>query len=220
MPVDPHGRDHLEKLNAFSQHRKLPQLKTIDIDFTHSIEDGDNQQNEEMAKILNGILKASAGSLEEITLRTPIGYLPGLVFPVMKRVAELNLLFFWYGSDATSFTGYLRAGEIFPKGFKFSVLPNLRRVAIDLETEGKSPQYYSRFDCWKINLKSCGIAKRVKSIQYNDDCGFSKQRLRTTFRNARWTKTSDLNITYTSSEEEDSEETSSEEDSEDEPEYC
>ncbi len=208
MPVDPHGEKHLETLNTYSQLKKLPKLKSIDIALTYIIEDDDDDQNGDIAEILNRILKAGASSVLEITLRTPIGQLPFLVFPVMKRLTKLNLLFHWFGSDKTSFTECLRAGEIFPDGFKFSVLPNLKEVVIQLETDGQGPQHNSRFDCWKNNLQFCGIAKRVKIIHYNDDCGFSKQRLKITFPNAKWTKASDFNVTYTSSEG-DSEEASS-----------
>lgn len=208
MPVDPAGENHMAKLNAFSQRKKLDKLKTIDIDFTHTIDDANKQQDKKIAEILNRILLASAESLEEIILRTPIGYLPGLVFPVMKQVTILQLQFYWYGTDTTSFTGYLRGGQIFPKGFRFSRLPKLDDVAIKLETEGGNPQNYSRFDCWHNNLKSCRIAKSVTSIQYNDDCGFSIQRLKTTFPNAVWSENSNLNSTYKSSTDEESDEDS------------
>lgn len=206
----------MTKLIAYSQQKKLNQLKCINIDFTHTIEDNNKQRDKEIARILNRILKASAESLEHIILSTPIGYLPGLVFPIMKNVIKLELLFYWWGTDATSFTGCLRSGQIFPKGFKFSILPKLEDVIINLETEGGNPQNCSRFDCWQNNLKSCRIAKSVKYIEYSDDCGFSIRRLKTTFPKAIWSNTSDLNSTYKSSEEEsndDLEEEDSEEES-------
>lgn len=205
MPVDPGSGNHLEKLNEFSQLKTLTKLKSICIDLTHTIEESD-ENDDDIAEILNRILQASAGCLKGITLRTPIGHLPDVVFPIMKQVTKLELQFYWWGTDATNFTGCLRAGEIFPKGFKFSVLPKLEEVIIKLETEGGSPQYYTRFDCWKNNLKSCGIAKNVKRIQYNDRCGFSKQRLKITFPNAKWSEYSNMNTTCessSSSEEED-----------------
>lgn len=206
MPVDPAGANHMAKLNAFSELKQLDKLKCIVIDFTHIIEDNNEQQDKEIAKILNRILVAGAQNLEEIILRSPIGYIPGLVFPVMKKVTKLQLLFYWWGTDACTFTGCLRGGEIFPKRFKFAVLPNLKEVVINLETEGGNPQNYTRFDCWQNNLKSCGIAKKVTNIEYADDCGFSKQRLRITFPNAIWSDSSNLNVTYESSTEEDSDE--------------
>lgn len=207
MPVDPGGDNHIAKLNAFSQHKKLDKLKCIDIDFTHIIEDY-HKQDKEIAEILNRILMASAESVEEIILRTPIGYLPGVIFPVMKKVIKLQLLFYWYGTDTTDFNGYLRRGQIFPKGFKFTVLPKLADVIINLETEGGNPQNYSRFDCWQNNLKSCRIAKSVKNIEYSDDCGFSIKRLKTSFPNAIWSESSTLNSTYKSTSEDDSEDDS------------
>lgn len=191
MPLDPAGGNHIAKLNAFSQHKKLDKLTSIEIDLSYSIEDY-TEQDKEIAEILNRILIASATSLGKIILQTPIGQLPGLVFPVMENVTQLQLLFYWYGTDATNFTGHLRDGQIFPEGFKFSDLPKLENVVIHLETEVGIPK---RFDCWQNNLKLCLISKTVKKIEYNDDYGFSKQRLKITFPEAVWSEISDLSST-------------------------
>lgn len=184
MPVDPGGGNHIDKLDEYSKRGKLD-IKCIYIDLTHTIEDTE-EHDDEISEILNRTLLAAVDSLEEIVLRNPVGYLPELVFPLMKKVVKLQLLFYWWGSDTTNVTGYLRSGEIFPKGFKFSVMPKLEEVVIELNTEGKSPMYYSTFDCWKNNLKSCGIASSVKKIKYSDNCGFLTTRLKTTFPKAVW----------------------------------
>lgn len=186
MPVDPSGKNHIQKLDVYSQQETLHRLKRIDINFTYCIEDTNLEQSQQIAGILNRILLASADSLEEIILSNPIGYLPGLVFPIMNNVTKLQLLFYWNGSETTNFSSYLKSGEIFPKGFQFTVLSRLEEVIIILETEVQGQQYYTHFDCWENNLHSCGIAKGVKTIEYSDDFKFSTRRLKITFPNANW----------------------------------
>lgn len=190
MPVDRNGKNHMKKLKDYSQQKKLNNLKRIDIDFSHIIERSNAAQDEEIAEILNRIFLASADSIKEINLMNPIGYIPGLEFPVMKNVLSLQLSFSWWGSDATNVTCYLRKGEIFPKGFKFNVFPKLEEVIISLENEGNGPQYFTRFDCWRKNLQSCGIAKSVRTIEYSDECDFSTKYLKTAFPRAIWASNS------------------------------
>lgn len=191
MPVDPNGDSHIEKLNVFSQLTKLDKLKYIDIDLTHTKESNE-QQYQLIAQILNRILLAGADTIEEIILRTPIGYLPELRFPKMANVMKLQLLFNWDESDTFRYH-HLESGQLFPKGFKFTDLPKLEDVIFNLEIEDSKPKIVFRFDCWNDNLKSCRIAESVKNIEYNDDCLFLTKRLRKTFPNAIFSETSDLN---------------------------
>lgn len=190
MPVDINGKNHMEKLYDYSQQTKLNNLKRIDIDFSQIIETPNELQDEQISAILNRIFLASADSLKEINLMNPIGYIPGLVFPVMKSVISLQLSFSCWGSDATNVTDYLRNGKIFPKGFKFNVFPKLEEVIISLEAEGSRPQNGGSFDCWKKNLQSCGIARSVRKIEYSDECDFSTKHLKVAFPKAVWANNS------------------------------
>lgn len=190
MPVYRNGKNHMEKLCEYSRQKQLNNLKRIDIDFSQIIEQSNDVQNKEISEMLNRIFVASVDSLKEIVLMSPIGCIPGLVFPVMKNVVNLQLLFSWRTSDATKFSDCLRNGEILPKGFKFTVFPKLEEVIISLDTDGNGRQYFKGFDCWKNNLKSCGIARCVRNLEYFDECDFSTKHLKMAFPKAIWANNS------------------------------
>jgi len=81
-------------------------------------------------------------------------------------------------------------------GFKFkSSFPNLRDVEIKLENEIRIKY---RFDMWKNCLKSVGIARSVRQLEYFDDCGFKKEQLKKTFPKASWARTPSPDLTDTS----------------------
>jgi len=195
MPVDPSGKSHIDKLDNFSRN-EIGSLTKLTVDHTHCIEDTDSDLDAKITQVLNRILEASAASLDQLTLCNPIGYLPGtLKIPLMPKVTGLNLFFNWWGENAT-FNGHLRGGELFPRGFKFkSSFPNLRDVDINLETE-IGIKY--RFDMWKNCLKSVGIARSVRQLEYSDDCGFKKEQLKKTFPKASWARSPSPDLTDTS----------------------